>query len=134
MIDTHAALIYIMVLVSAADGDMTDAEMRTIGEMVQFLPAFRNFDRQALPKAAAECADLLNNEQGFDRAIAVIKGTLPKRLRETGYALACDVAAADGRLGTEVARILEIIQEALEIDQLIASAIERAARARHLTV
>ena len=35
MIDHHTALIYTMVLVSAADRDMTDAELGEIGELVR---------------------------------------------------------------------------------------------------
>ncbi|MCW5773149.1 MAG: tellurite resistance TerB family protein [Rhodospirillaceae bacterium] len=132
MIDAHAALVYTMVIVSAADGNMTDPEMRTIGEIVQFLPVFRTFDRETLPKVAADCADLLNSDNGLDRAMAVVKGALPPKLRETAYALACDVAAADARASMEKERILDIVQEAFEIDALVAAAIERAARARHM--
>lgn len=134
MIDAHAALVYTMVIVSAADGNMTDPEMRTIGEIVQFLPVFRNFDREKLPKVAADCADLLNSDNGLDRAMAVVKGALPQKLRETAYALACDVAAADKRGRPEKERILDIVQDAFEIDALVAAAIERAARARHMSV
>ena len=134
MIDAHAALIYTMVMVSAADGDMTDAEMRTIGEMVQYLPVFATFKRDSLPQVATDCADLLNNANGLDRAVAVVKGALPKRLHETAYVVACDVAAADGRVTEEEARILDILRDALAIDQLAAAAIERAARARHQRV
>jgi len=38
MLSHHAALVYVMVMVSAADRNMTDAEMKTIGEIVNFLP------------------------------------------------------------------------------------------------
>ncbi len=37
MISHHAALIYTMVLVSAADRDMTDAELRKMGEVISGL-------------------------------------------------------------------------------------------------
>ena len=40
MIDHQAALIYTMVLVSAADRNMSDAEMRIIGDNVRDLPVF----------------------------------------------------------------------------------------------
>ena len=43
-LDPHAALIYTMVIVSAADGDMDDSEMKAIGETVRRLPAFKGFD------------------------------------------------------------------------------------------
>ena len=132
MIDAQAALIYTMVIVSAADGNMTDAEMRTIGEIVQFLPVFRSFDQDALPKVASECAGLLNNEDGLDRALAAVKSALPAKLRETAYAVACDVASADERATPEKERILEILEDLLDLDTLTAAAIERAARARHM--
>lgn len=131
MISHHAALIYTMVLVSAADREMTDAEMRTIGEMVRFLPVFRDYDSQLLPSTAAACVEFLDMEEGLDSALQTIMGGLPAELRETAYALACDVAAADGRTSQEVLRLLELIRHTLEIDRLVAAAIERGARARH---
>jgi hypothetical protein len=39
-ISHHAALIYTMVMVSAADRNMTDAELRMIGEITRGLPVF----------------------------------------------------------------------------------------------
>ena len=40
----HAALIYTMVIMSAADSDMTDKELFTIGDIIQTIPAFEDFD------------------------------------------------------------------------------------------
>ena len=130
-IDHHTALIYVMVLVSAADSNMTNAEMRSIGEEVQYLPIFRDFDRERLPKVASSCVDILNQENGLDQILSLIEVALPPQLRETAYALACDVAAADGRTRDEVLRMMEIIRDRLTVEPLVAVAIERAARARH---
>ena len=44
---------------------------------------------------------------------------------------ACDVAAADLRAGEHELRLLEEMRYELNIDRLLASAIEAAARARH---
>ena len=129
----HEGLIYTMVLMSAADSDMTDEEMRVIGDIVRHLPAFHDYDESGLPATAAECAELLAEEDGLDRAIDVIKGALPQNLRETAYALACDVVAADGEANQEELRLLEILRHRLDIDRLIAAGIERGARARHMT-
>ena len=131
MINHHAALIYTMVLMSAADSDMSDAEMASIGDAVMHLPVFRDFDRQKLPKVAAECTKLLQDGDGLDKAFKAIKAALPEKLRETAYALACDVAAADGKVTQEEARILQMIRDHLQIGRLPAAAIERGARARH---
>jgi len=132
MVSHHAALIYVMVMVSAADRNMTDAELHTIGEIVNFLPVFRDYDPSLLPKTTVACAELLDADDGLDRALGLIKGSLPARLRETAYALACDVAASDGEAHQEVLRLLEIIRHRLDIDRLIAAAIERGARARFI--
>ena len=134
MISHHAALIYTMVLVSAADRDMTDAEMRSIGDIVLHLPVFRDFDRDNLTRAASTCAEKLNGDGGLDRVFDDIKAALPQRLRETAYALACDVAAADGHVTQEEARMLEMIRHELDIGRLPAAAIERGAKARHATL
>ncbi len=72
MIDHHTALIYTMVLVSAADEDMTDAELRKMGEMISSLPVFRDYDREKLTKTARDCADLLANEDGLEEALDLI--------------------------------------------------------------
>ena len=131
MLSSHDALIYAMVLSSAADRDMTDAELRTIDEMVNYLPAFEDFDRSRLATIAGECADILTDEDGLDRAFELIKESLPPRLRETAYALACDVVAADLKASQEELRLLEMMRAELEIDRLVAAAIERGSRARH---
>jgi tellurite resistance protein len=131
MIDHMTALIYTMVLVSAADRNMSDAELRTIGEIVRYLPIFRKFDLDKLPKVAADCAEILDDDEGLDKALEVIKGALPTKLHETGYALACDVAASDGHIEPEVIRLLELLRHALGVDRLAAAAIERGARARY---
>lgn len=134
MISEHTALIYTMVLVSAADRDMTDAELRMIGEIIGYLPIFRKFDREQLPTIAKDCAELLTHADGLDQAFDKIKAALPRKLRETAYALACDVAAADGEVHQEELRLLEMVRHRLEIDRLTAAAIERGARARFATI
>ena len=129
-ISHHAALIYTMVMVSAADRDMTDAELRMIGEITKGLPVFVDYNLGLLTQTAAACAELLDDENGMEQAIQLIESALPAKLRETAYALACDVAAADGKVSEEEVRMLEILQQRLRIDGLTAVAIERGARAR----
>lgn len=134
MLDPHGALIFTMVIVSAADRDMTDAELEIIGDIVGHLPVFRDFDRNGLPKVLEDCSKMLNREDGLEEAFAEIKTVLPANLRETAYAVACDVAAADGEASQEELRVLEMIRHRLSIDRLIAAGIERGARARFQTL
>ena len=129
----HEGLIYTMVVVSAADSDMTDSELHVIGDIVRLLPVFRDYDEAGLPATAAGCAELLAEDDGLDRVIDFVKGAVGDKLAETAYALACDVVAADGEANQEELRLLEIIRHRLDIDRLIAAGIERGSRARHMT-
>ena len=134
MINHHSGLIYTMVLASAADADMTDSELRVIGDIVTHLPVFADYDKNSLPDTTAECAALLNADDGLDTVIEIIREALPAKLRETAYAIACDVVAADAEASQEELRLLEMLRHRLDIDRLTAAAIERGARARHLTL
>ena len=53
------------------------------------------------------------------------------RLRETAYAVALEIAAADLDVRPEETRFLELLAETLEIDMLTKTAIERGIRARN---
>jgi len=126
------ALIYVMVMVSAADAEMTDAELAMIGDTVRHLPVFRNFEITRLPDVARDCTKHLQAPDGMRHTLHVIRDALPERLRETAYAVACDMAAADGALSAEEMRLLELLRHELSIDRLHAAAIERGAHARYL--
>ncbi|MHA1566477.1 MAG: tellurite resistance TerB family protein [Alphaproteobacteria bacterium] len=133
MIDVHTALIYAMVMASAADQNMTDAELAQIGDIVSHLPAFRDFDTNKLGDIAGQCAELLGAEDGLDQAFDQIKAALSNRMCETAYALACDVVAVDGKASQEELRLLEMMRHAIGVGRLPAAAIERGAAARNRT-
>ena len=134
MISHHAALVYAMVMVSAADSEISDAELAKIGEIISGLPVFADYPTGQLVQTAAACAELLDQDDGLERALELIAAALPARIRETAYALACDVAAADGSVRPEEIRMLEMLRHRLEVGRLPAAAIERAARARFATL
>ncbi len=133
-ISHHSALIYLMVVVSAADGGMSDRELRTIGEIVTKFPIFRDFDSERLVQVAEECGSIMEEDGGLQAVLGLAKEALPQKLHETAYAIAVDVATADERVGQEELRVLELIRHTLGIDRLYAGAIERSARARHMTL
>lgn len=132
MSEHHKALVYTMVLVSAADTNMTDRELGTIGEIVSHLPVFADYDRKRLTKDAEACAELLAKDDGLETVLSKIITTLPEKLRETAYAIALDVAAADGAATQEELRMLEMLRHRLAVGRLPAAAIERGARARYM--
>lgn len=134
MTDHHAALIETMVLVAAADADITDDELEIITSTIGHLPVFRGYDMARLGATLEACLERLGREDGLEEGLAEIREALPAKLRETAYALACDVVAVDGEATQEELGILELLRERLGIDRLIAGAIERGARARFTVV
>jgi hypothetical protein len=101
---------------------------------VNHLPIFADYDATRLGTIASAVIDLFTREDGLDQLFAHVHAALPTRLFETAYALACDVAAADGQLGDVELRMLEEIRHELRVERLNAAAIERGARARHMTL
>lgn len=133
-LNPHTALIYTMIIASVADRKMADDELRTIGEVIRGLPAFEEFDETRLPAVASQCVEILSLADGLATLLEMIALSLPDRLRETAYALACDVAAADGAIDEEERRLLDALRDGLVIERLVADAIERATKARRARV
>jgi tellurite resistance protein len=128
------ALVCAMVLMSVADGPMSDAELAAMSRLVQELPAFSDFNTGEIETVTDSVAGLLGREDGIDRALTLIREALPMRLRETAYLLACEVCAADGDATQEELRFLQDLRIGLDIDRLVAGAIERAAKARYQVI
>ncbi|MEO9574894.1 MAG: tellurite resistance TerB family protein [Lentilitoribacter sp.] len=128
------ALVAMMIAISASDEDIRTAELVKINAAVNHLPIFASYDLDRMNGVAQTVFDLFEQEDGLDALFGLVREALPERLYETAYALACDVAAADGTLEETELRLLEEMRYELNIDRLHAAAIERGARARHLTV
>lgn len=128
------ALVALMVTVSVSDEAIRTAELVAIERQVNHLPIFGSYDMDRLREVAETVYRLMGEEDGLDTLFAMVREALPARLYETAYALACDVAAADVKLGQGELRLLEEVREELDIDRLHAAAIERGARARHMVL
>lgn len=125
-------LVALMIAVSASDENIRTTELIKIQTAVNILPVFANYDLDRMTSVSQMVFDLFEQEDGLDALFGLIKEALPHRLNETAYALACDVAAADGTLEETELRLLEEIRYELDLDRLHAAAIERGARARHV--
>lgn len=127
-------LVAVMIAVSASDETIRTSELVKIENLINHLPIFATYDLDRMRLMAQTVFDLFSVEDGLDALFGLVRDNLPGHLFETAYALACDVAAADGTLTDGELRLLEEIRFELDIDRLHAAAIERAARARHMTV
>ncbi len=127
-------LVALMIAISASDENIRTAELVKIEDSVNILPIFADYDVDRMRVVAQTVFDLFEQEDGLDALFGLVRDNLPERLNETGYALACDVAAADGTLREPELRLLEEMRYELNIDRLHAAAIERGARARHTRI
>ena len=89
-------LVALMIAVSASDANILTAELVKIQSTLNHLPIFAEYDIDRLNVMSQLVLDLFEQEDGVDALFELIIDHLPQRLYETGYALCCDVAAADG--------------------------------------
>ena len=131
---THEALIYLMVITSASDRDMTDVELARIGDVVRSWPVFEDFKQDRLIAIAQDCQKMLQEKDGLEGVLERVGEALPERLRDTAYAAAFEVAAVDLEMRLEEVRVLQLIRRQLDLDTLTAAAIARGAKARLRTL
>ena len=131
LLNAQDALVAIMIAEGLSDEKISGRELLSISRIVDHLPIFQNYDQNRVQTVAQTVFDLFEEEDGLDALFGLVKDSLPENLFETAYALACDVAACDGRLLEVELQMLKEIRYELNIDRLNAAAIERGARARH---
>lgn len=126
------ALVAVMVAVSASDENIRTSELVAIERMVNHMPIFATYDIDRIRPVAQTVYALFEEEEGLEALFGLVRAALPEKLYETAYALACDVAAADGVLHQPELRMLEEIRGEMAIDRLHAVAIEWGAKVRHV--
>jgi hypothetical protein len=129
-LNPQEALVCTLVLVAATDG-ITDREIGVMAGLVQTMPVFHNFSAAELDAATEATIALLGEDEGLPHASRLIRDALEPRLRETAYALACEVVAADRFAKQSVLQMLEFVRTELHLDPLVTAAIERGTRARY---
>ena len=130
-INAPEALVLTMVLVSAADGGMTDREIGIMSGLVQTLPAFQDFTRDELASVTERAANLLHEDEGLAHASRLMCAALSPKLRETAYALGCEVVAGGEGTRRQSLEMLDFVRGELGLDPLVTAAIERGVRARY---
>jgi tellurite resistance protein len=128
------ALIAVTLVTAFADERMSENEYREIMSTINLLPVFKDYDRSRIDGILDTVQAVLAEDDGLESLIGLVKSSVPQHLHETAYALACDVAAADGSVALGEMRLLEDLRQGLDLARLNAAAIERGSRARHMRV
>lgn len=129
-ISPQEGIIYLMVIMSAADREMSDQELAKMGRLTRYLPIFEAFEEDALLPTTRRCSALLAESEGLSLALRAIKEAVPERLYDTAYAVAVDLASADMNVRIEEIRVLQLVRDLFGLDKLTCAAIERAAIAK----
>jgi uncharacterized membrane protein YebE (DUF533 family) len=130
MLSPQEALVYTMVVAAEADHEIAEAEINVIGDLCNHLPVFQAVGRAKMTAMAMACSELLTRAGGRAKVFAMIRKALPSQLRDTAYALACDVIAVDSRLRRDELQALEEVRAELDVDPVMARAIEQVAKVR----
>lgn len=125
------ALVAVMIAISAADEVQSTEELVLIDRIIDTLPCFADYDKDRVRGVSEIVRDLFSEEDGLDALLGLVAEALPERFYETAYALACDVAATDGKVKMTELKFLEMLRHDLGVGRLASAAIERAARARY---
>lgn len=129
-ISPQEGIIYLMVIMSAADREMNDMELAKMGMLIRCLPIFEGFEEVDLLPATRRCSALLAEPEGLSLALRTIQEAIPERLYDTAYATAVDLASADMSIRIEEIRVLQLVRDLFKLDKLTCAAIERGAIAR----
>ncbi|MEX6506856.1 tellurite resistance TerB family protein [Jiella sp. M17.18] len=130
-LEPQEALVHLMIAMAAADGAVSETELRGLSLLLETLPVFQGFDRSRLDAMVRHCSEILDREDGLDEIIENVKAAVPDAVYETAYALAVEVAAADVKAKEPELRFLEMLRDAFELDRLTSGAIEHSARVRY---
>ena len=129
-LSTQDALIYLMVISATSDAAVSEREMQSIAWLVTHLPVFEGFELDRLGTVVTEAVDLIKDSSSMTRVLDMVLGAVPQRLHDTAYALAVEVTTVDLQLEQSELRLLEMVRDALRLDNLVSAAIEASARAR----
>ncbi len=72
-----------MVMASAVDNAMAETELVRIGQLIDILPVFDDFEKEDLLDVSQRCAKILAGPEGLEIALETIRDALPEALHET---------------------------------------------------
>ncbi len=106
-------LLYGMLLMCAADGDIQSEELVLVRSFLQTLPVFRGRDVDHILRLAQ---DRLQKMTNLDVAVAPLAQIVKPAMRLKTYVLAVDLACASGTVEENEERLLVLMQKTFGID------------------
>ncbi len=119
-LDVQNAFAAIALSIIAVDGYISEIEIQAFSITLAKRLLFRNYN---VDNIAAEEIAIVIHEQGFEYLVSEAKHVLSYDLRETAFAMAADLALADGYADENEQYYLAVLYQILEIPQQTADKI-----------
>jgi tellurite resistance protein len=113
------AVVSVLVGCAAVDGILNAEERSRLNEVLASSRWALESDADATPELTTRALNLIG-DQGLAAVLNASAEAIPAELRPTTFALALDVALADGRLESRENALIDRVQRALRIDDDLA--------------
>ncbi len=104
----------IMILAIASDGYLADEELDAITAHLSRMHLFQHFRPETMRRMYGKLFEILRDD-GAEVILESAKETLPSELRESAFAMCCDLILADGFMSQDEQRFLHKLHQSMEI-------------------
>ncbi|MDM8569469.1 tellurite resistance TerB family protein [Thiotrichales bacterium HSG1] len=108
------AFLAIALASSAADGDIDESESKSIFAYMLQMKMFDSIKEKQMSEMFKKLITVLQNE-GVGGLVSIAKSSLPDELRETAFSCAVDIAFADGVVDDNEKKLLNELQNVLDV-------------------
>jgi uncharacterized membrane protein YebE (DUF533 family) len=112
----------ITILAIASDGYLAPEELDAITSHLSRMHLFQHLRLDTIERMYVKLFDILRKE-GSDLLLESAKETLPSELRESAFAMCCDLTLSDGLMSLDEQTFLKQLHQVLEIPDDIADRI-----------
>jgi tellurite resistance protein len=100
----------------AADGVITEEEARGLFVQLYRMKMFSGYSDNQMSSMLNKLINIIK-KQGLEALVIMSKESLPENLKDTAFAVATDLALADGEIAEEEKKLLTKIQQSLGIPE-----------------
>ena len=122
-----------MTLSASISGDITDKELKVINYLFTTLPVFENSNNDHLAKKIIESMEIIKSEPNVENIVDLIGDSLENNsnLKKTAYIIAIEIMMADLEVTEENNRLLELLENSFELDNLETSSIKHTIKFKY---
>ena len=116
------AVAAIALVTVASDGPLSSEEVESLWATLSRMQLFRSYSSDVVVRMFNKLSGILNR-QGIDTLLQLAKAGMPYEMGPTVFAIAADLALADGTVAPEEEALLEHLYQLLEVPAEVATQI-----------